>query len=188
MLGVEEHLAPLGYPLSLVHQSGMAVLFTGPLDRPITVLRRQSASALLPCAPIGVRCRCRWRSYLLERPGVRVAPNASIWCRLLGRRRSPKHVAFCSALLLFPCLRIHTKVFSEVCSEAGQQSSPPLRYHVNLMTSEAVYSITVRINVLGGTSTSIPICKVSHTSMRMSAAVLYFSTRVYGDLHARHMA
>ena len=28
----------------------------------------------------------------------------------------------------------------------------PLRYHVNLMTSEAVYSITVGLNVLGGTT------------------------------------
>ena len=128
MLGVEEHLAPLGYmyPLPLVHPSGMTVLFTGPLDRPITVLRRQSALALLPCASIGLRCRCRWRSYLLEleRLDVWLAPKLSILCRVLGRAGSPKRVAFRSALLLFPCLRVHTKDFSEVCSEAGQQPSP----------------------------------------------------------------
>ena len=153
MSRVEEHLAPLGYPLPLVHPSGMTVLVTdrAPLDRPIAVLRRQSASTLLARASIGLRCRFRWRSLLLERSDVQLTPNASIWCRLFGRAGSPKRVAFRSALLFLSCLRVHTKVFSEVCSGAGQQSSPPLRYHVNLMTSEAVYSITVRLNVLGGT-------------------------------------
>ena len=100
MSRVEEHLAPLGYPLPLVHPSGMTVLVTdrAPLDRPIAVLRRQSASTLLARASIGLRCRFRWRSLLLERSDVQLTPNVSIWCRLFGRAGSPKRVAFRSAL------------------------------------------------------------------------------------------